>query len=465
MFKNIAYFKILTFILIGFLFSQCRTKSKLVTPVPSESKVVDTALPDWAKNSTIYEVNVRQYTEEGTFKAFQSHLPRLKGMGVKILWFMPIYPISETKRKGTLGSYYAVNDFTKVNSEFGTMEDFENLIKDIHRLDMHIILDWVPNHTGWDHAWLKKNKDWYTQNENGQVIDPSNPETGESWGWSDVADLNYDNPDLRKAMIADMKFWIETKNIDGFRMDVAHNVPDDFWLEVKQEVFSLGKPIFMLAEAEHPMHRNSESFHMSYGWSFHHLMNQIAKGEKSASDIDTWLEEDRSKFQKGMHMHFTTNHDENTWNGTVFERMKESHLTLAALSFLLEGMPLIYSGQEEPLRKRLEFFEKDNIDFKNYEYEEFYSNLINLKTENEALWNGSYGGPLIKLFDDKNIFAFERQKNDSKIIALFNLSKRQAKADLPIQISGQLYSNGENLILEKGIELELEPWEYLIFIK
>lgn len=465
MLKNVSFVKILVLLLIGFLFSQCKTKSKIVDPAVSKPKVINAELPAWAKSGMIYEVNVRQYTKEGTFNAFKSHLPRLKKMGVKILWFMPMYPISTTKRKGTLGSYYAVNDFKKVNPEFGTMDDFQSLIDEIHRLDMYIILDWVPNHTGWDHQWLEKNREWYTQNNNGEVIDPSNPETGESWGWTDVADLNYDKPELRKAMINDMMFWLEEKNIDGFRMDVAHSVPDEFWLEVRQEVFSIGRPIFMLAEAEHPMHRNSESFHMSYGWSFHHLMNEIAKGEKGARDIDKWLNQDRSKFKKGMHMHFTTNHDENTWNGTVFERMGDAHLTLAALSFLLEGMPLIYSGQEEPLRKRLEFFEKDHIEFKNYEYEEFYTKLIRLKSDNEALWNGHYGGSLEKLFEHENIFAFQREKNNSKVIALFNLSEKSTKVDLPVEVSGRLYSKGESLTLEKGIGLELDPWEYLIFTK
>lgn len=275
---------------------------------PVNNQDTSTVNPEhWWSDANIYEVNIRQYSPEGTIAAFQTHLPRLKEMGVEILWLMPIFPISEEKRKGSLGSYYAVSDFTQVNPEFGTMEEMQALVEAIHALDMRVILDWVPNHTGWGHTWITTHPDFYTQDIEGNIIDPINPETGESWGWTDVADLNYNNQEMRAAMIEDMLYWVREVGVDGFRCDVAGEVPDDFWASASKALRSANKEIFMLAEAEHPPHRNEGWFNMNYGWSFHHLMNDIAKGEKNALDIDTWLKEENSKYDKGLYMQFLTN--------------------------------------------------------------------------------------------------------------------------------------------------------------
>ena len=459
---------LLTLLLLGLL-SSCKNDapaaSQATTPSATSTPTVKKdprALPDWAKNATIYEVNVRQYTPEGTFEAFSNHLPRLQKMGVDILWFMPIYPISKTKRKGSLGSYYAVSDYRGINPEYGTMKDFDKMVGRIHDLGMHLILDWVPNHTGWDHRWISTHRNWYTQNDLGEIIDPIDPGTGKSWGWTDVADLNFDNPQMRKAMIDQKLFWINQHGVDGFREDVAHGVPDLFWDEVAEAVFSTGKDVFMLAEAEVPSHRNSGNFHMGYGWSAHHLLNEIAHGKKSAQDLDAWLAEDRKKFQKGMAMHFTSNHDENTWAGTVFDRMGAAHKTLAALTFVFDGMPLIYGGQEEPLKKRLEFFEKDDIGFKSYAYSDFYLRLATLKEENQAIWNGSHGGALKKMMDHPDIFAFEREKNGDKVIGIFNLSAERQVLLMPKEIKGTDLMTDSDITWKKGLEVPLNPWQYYI---
>ncbi len=458
------------YILIGLAmtslsFSSCKESAVPQVQADQAEDVVSKdprALPDWAKNATIYEVNVRQYTPEGTFNAFVEHLPRLKKLGVDILWFMPIHPISVEKRKGTLGSYYAISDYRAINPEFGTMEDFDMMVQRIHDLGMHLILDWVPNHTGWDHQWIKDHPDWYTQNDKGEIIDPTDPSTGESWGWTDVADLNYGNKSMREAMIAEKLFWLNEHQVDGFRDDVAHGVPDTFWDEVAEAVFAADRDIFMLAEAEVPAHRNSGNFHMSYGWTVHHLLNEIAKGEKSADALDKWFAEDKQKFTKGMAMHFTSNHDENTWAGTVFERMGSAHQTLAALTFVMDGMPLIYGGQEEPLKKRLAFFEKDDIGFKAYSYTDFYQKLNNLKKRNQAVWNGSYGGDIVKLIEDKNIFAFVRENNGDTATGIFNLSDQPQQMTLPSEISGLDIMAGEKINLVSGSNLSLYPWQYYI---
>ena len=436
-------------------------------PAPTEKSDTKTFsqqngdLPSWVVNANIYEVNVRQYTPEGTFAAFQSHLPRLKKMGVDILWFMPIYPISKTKRKGTLGSYYAVSDYKAVNPEFGTMQDFDNLVAAIHAQGMHIILDWVPNHTGWDHTWIKEHPEWYTQDENGNIIDPIDPSTGKSWGWTDVADLNHDNMEMRTEMIKDKLFWINEHDIDGYREDVAHSVPDSFWDDFTAACSEVDKELFMLAEAEIPVLRNSSNFQMTYAWSAHHLLNEIAKGEKSVADLDAWAEEDK-KFTKGMGMQFTSNHDENTWAGTVFERMGEAHLTLAALAFTYDGMPLLYGGQEEPMRKRLEFFEKDDIGFKEYAYADFYSRLLKLKHDNQALWNGDYGGKLKKLLDHPDVYVFDREKNGDKVIGVFNLSDKRQSITIPQKMTGKDVMTGQQINWKEQTALALEPWQYYL---
>ncbi|MEO0473195.1 MAG: alpha-amylase family glycosyl hydrolase, partial [Bacteroidota bacterium] len=305
--------------------------------------VVQTNAPKWEKNATIYEVNLRHYTPEGTFASFEAHIPRLKKMGIDVLWFMPIHPVSVKNRKGELGSPYAVADYKDTNPDYGSMEDFKHMLKAIHDAGMYCIIDWVPNHTGWDNPWITEHPDWYTQDEDGNIIDPIDYNTGESWGWTDVADLNYDNAEMRLAMIDAMTFWIKDVGIDGFRVDVAHGVPVDFWAQCADALYKV-KPVFMLAEAEVPAIVNNGAYIVDYGWEMHHLLNEIAKtqganrkdgqklvqgnlvegsGEvadpKNALDIDKMLAKKAGEYQKGYQMQFTSNHDENSWSGTEFD--------------------------------------------------------------------------------------------------------------------------------------------------
>jgi len=412
-------------------------------------------VPSWAKKAIMYEVNIRQYSEAGTFKAVQDDLPRLKALGVDILWLMPIHPIGEEKRKGSLGSYYAVKDYKAVNPKFGTQKDFNNLVKATHQQGMYLIIDWVPNHTAWDNVWITEHTDWYTKGKDGNITDPIDPSTGESWGWTDVADLNYNNADMRKEMIETMKFWVTESDIDGFRCDVAHSVPVDFWSDVKTALDKV-KPLFMLAEAEKPiLHQNG--FHASYAWDLHHRLNKLAKGEMTAADIREYLLEDTKKHQpEDYRLNFTSNHDENSWSGTVFERMGDAHTCLAALTYIIPGMPLIYNGQEAPLKKRLAFFEKDAIDWNNYAYSDFYKNLNQLKKRNVALWNGNTGGLLeiIPTTEANNVLAITRRKEKAIFAAIFNLSPKtvavEIKNDVFYEKTGKKY-------------FELAPWAYEFF--
>ncbi len=458
---------IITFLLALTSCQQATQKGTELTeslqPATEQVQTDKFGLPTWATSANIYEVNLRQYTKEGTFRAFMEHLPRLKEMGIDILWFMPIFPISEKNRKGSLGSYYAVSDYKAVNPEHGTMADFDAMVAAIHAQGMHLILDWVPNHTGWDHSWITAHKDWYTQDKNGNVIDPIDPGTGKSWGWTDVADLNYDNTAMRKEMISDMAYWVREKKIDGFRMDVAHNVPDDFWEAARDALYGLGRPIFMLAEAEMENHLNSRAFHANYGWSMHHLFNEIAKGEKPASHIDALLAADKKKMQHGFHIYFTSNHDENTWAGTVMDRMGAAHKPFAVLAATLGGMPLIYGGQEEPLKHRLEFFEKDDIGFGEYAYADFYKRLISLKHNNRALWNGKHGGALEKILEDnEQVYAFAREKDKDKVTCIFNLSGKPTSVTLETDIIGNDAMTDQQIKWKAQTAVALEPWQYYV---
>lgn len=416
--------------------------------------------PEWSYDKVIYEVNLRQYTEEGTFKAFEKHLPRLKELGVRILWFMPIHPIGEKNRKGTMGSYYAVKDYKAINPEHGTSDDFKSLIDRIHEMDMYIIIDWVANHTAWDNVWVSEHPEFYTKDASGNFVPPVDD-------WSDVIDLNFKNKKLWSYMADAMKFWVEEYNIDGYRCDVAGMVPLEFWLEVKKELDNI-KPVFMLAEAWEPeLH---QAFDMTYSWDIHHLMNDIAKGKKNADDLKARIIQETEMYpESAFRMQFTSNHDENSWNGTVWERLGDAAETFAVLSFIIPGMPLIYSGQEAGLDKRLEFFEKDLIEWKEHSFRELYTNLCRLKKENEALHNGEKGGTSIFINASENnegIFSFVREGNSKKVFAVFNLTNSSlnfnAESSL-IEGNYTEFSSGDKIKFDSSASFELKPWEYKIF--
>ncbi|MCK9618602.1 MAG: alpha-amylase family glycosyl hydrolase [Lentimicrobiaceae bacterium] len=416
--------------------------------------------PAWAKNATIYEVNLRQYSVPGTFKAFQTQLPRLKAMGIDILWLMPIHPIGEKNRKGTLGSFYSVKDYYGIDPSYGTMEDFKNLVNKAHELGMHLILDWVANHTSWDNPLITEHPDWYTNDSTGKIVSP--------FDWSDVADLNYDQPGLRTYMKDAMLWWVKETGIDGFRCDVAGMVPTDFWIDVRTELDKIS-PVFLLAEAEEPVLQ--QAFDMTYGWEFHHIMNDIAKGKKSADDIMKYFAKNDSLYQKDAYrMYFTSNHDENSWNGTEYERLGEGVKTFAVLSVTVPGMPLVYTGQELPLKKRLQFFEKDTITWKTVMLNGFYTKLLNLKKSTPALWNGAEGGKFVRIPTnvDKNVFAFVREKDKSKVIVILNLSDKPQTVALKGKDFLGTYNNiytGKPLTLAADVQLTLKPWMYIVLTK
>ena len=450
----------LSAILITTLLIACDSPSN--TDQKNDKQIEQMKHTDWSRNANIYEVNVRQYTEEGTFDAFRKHLPRLKKMGVDILWIMPIHPVSELNRKGTLGSYYAVADYKAVNPEFGDMTDFKELVTEAHKLGIKVILDWVANHTGWDNVWTVEHPDFYNKNEEGNFISP--------YDWTDVISLDYNNPQMRDSMIDALKFWITETDIDGYRCDMAGMVPTDFWDSARTELDKI-KAVFMLAEDEDNADLLRHAFDMNYTWRLMHLMNDIAKGEKNANDIWDYLTWNNETFQADDYrIAFTSNHDENSWNGTTKERHGDAAESFTVLSYTIKGMPLIYSGQEAGLDKRLAFFEKDTINWDNLIYADFYTTLNKLKTNNKALWNGSAGGEMIRIGGGKNpnVFAFYREKEDDIVVSIINLSNTVQHITFDQNSIEGEYSNvfsGEKTKLENGLEISLKPWEYFVLTK
>jgi len=456
--RKITQLLILPLILMAMYSCQPAAKKTNVQPV----QVGLANYPEWTKNAVMYEINVRQYTPEGTFKAFETHLPRLKEMGVDILWFMPIYPISEKNRKGSLGSYYAIRDYKATNPEFGTLDDFKSLVNKAHEMGFKVMLDWVGNHTGWDNKWIIDHKDWYTQDSLGNVIPPVAD-------WSDVADLNYKNPGMRNAMLDALKFWVKDVNIDGYRCDYAGGVPTDFWETARLSLDSI-KPVFMLAENQDQMDLLNKAFNMNYGWTFHHSMNAVAQGKKTALYMDSLLVKTALDYPKNTYqLQFTSNHDENSWNGTEYERLGDAVKETAVLSFMVPGMPLIYTGQEAALNKRLLFFEKDQVDWSNLEMQKFYQKLIQLKKEQPALWNGEAGGKLtiVQTNMPTKVLAFIRDKDNNQVLAIFNFSAQPVDAIIQLAKTGDYheYFSGNTKTLEKGTTIHLDKWGFQVFIR
>ncbi len=452
--------KTLSFWLLALaIFASSCHSGKQPTQQVSSLATSNTPVPEWSNNAVIYEVNVRQFTEEGTFNAFAEHLPRLKELGVDILWLMPIHPIGELNRKGTLGSYYSIKDYKAVNPEFGTFEDFKALVDKAHELGMKVILDWVANHTAWDNSWVINNPTWYAKDSVGNMFAP--------YDWTDVVQLDYNNMEMRTAMIDALEFWVKEANIDGYRCDVAGMVPVDFWENARLSLDKI-KPVYMLAEDEDVKALLNNAFNSNYGWSFHHVMNSIAKGELNATDVKAYFEKADTLYPVGSYpMHFTSNHDENSWNGTEYERMGPAVKTFAALTFLIEGMPLIYTGQEAALNKRLEFFEKDKVEWVYLSMTAFYQSLIQLKKENRALWNGLAGGKMkiLETSAPEQILGFTREKDGNVVVAFFNLSGQSAplvaNPGLPSDSYAEYFTNREITFPVEG--QILQPWEYIVF--
>ncbi len=417
---------------------------------------------DWVYNSVVYEMNVRQQTQEGTFAAAEERLPFLKELGVDIIWLMPIHPIGEKGRKGTLGSYYAIKNYREINPEFGTMADFERFLNKAHELGFKVILDYVANHTSPDAAWVtEKPAEWYVRDSVGEPV--------VQYDWWDIAKLNYASEDVRKEMKEVQKFWIE-KGVDGFRCDVAGEMPDDFWTESWNEIRAINPDVYFLAEGE-GSNFHADGFDACYAWKLKDVMNNIAQGKQTTGDLKQWIEEFTTEYpREAIQLMFTSNHDENSWSGTEFERLGAAAKTFAALTYVLpQGQPLIYTGQEVGYDHRFEFFEKDPIPaWEANEYTDFYRTLNQLRHTTPSLWAGEKGGEVVYLTGVvEEVLAFTREVEGSKTLCLFNLSAEPQSVIPTVEAAGEYTCamTGEKATIEAGKELHLEPWAYMILTK
>ena len=422
---------------------------------------------EWSYSAVLYEMNIRQLTPEGTLRAAEKKLEFLREMGINAIWMMPIYPIGEEGRKGSLGSYYSIRDYKAVNPEFGTMEDFDSFVAKAHSLGMKVILDWVANHTARDAKWLQtKPADWYEREDDGTAKVP--------WDWTDTAKLNYSNHDVWRGQIDAMRFWVEQHAIDGFRCDMAMLVPIEFWQQATEVLRAIKPDIFMLAEAEQ-QNLFDRAFDMCYAWEIHHLMCDIARGERRVWDLRNKLYTNRENYPaSAMRMMFTSNHDENSWSGSEFHRFGAAREIMTALTFVWEGaMPLIYTGQEVGYDHSFAFFDRDHIPAEQYQPckdTELYRKLIALKHSEAALQAGERGGRMIEIENNAKdcMMTFVREVGDSRVVAIMNLSPYTIHADFNNGIYAGHYTNaltGEKVLLPLHLEQDIEPWGYTLLYK
>ncbi|MGN6800391.1 MAG: alpha-amylase family glycosyl hydrolase [Ginsengibacter sp.] len=414
--------------------------------------------PGWSYSTNIYEVNIRQYTLEGTFSAFAKHLPRLKDMGVETLWFMPVLPISEEGRLGPLGSYYAANNYREINPEFGTVEDFKALIAEAHQMGFKVLMDFVANHAGNDIGWIQQHPEYFVKDENGSFVHPH--------GWSDVSQLNYSIPEVWKAMTKVLKYWVKEYDVDGFRCDMAHLVPLEFWKYAKKKVSKLKDDLFWLGECQVPEYH--EVFDATYTWKWMHASENFCHGQMNLQSLLTVLYRSVTEFPcNAMRVYFTSNHDENSWNGTEYEKYGDAAKLMAVFSCTWDGVPLIYSGQELPNKKRLKFFEKDQIDWTGkFELHDFYKTLLTLKPSNKALRAGDPKvlTQIISLPGDDKVFAYLRKYQEQEVFVILNFSGEGLNFEVK-NVKGlfrNLYWN-DDIDFEQKSLVWLHPWDYLVF--
>lgn len=423
--------------------------------------------PEWSYSAVLYELNIRQFTAEGTFNAAIERLPFLRSIGVDAIWLMPIYPIGVEERKGSLGSYYSIRDYKGVNSEFGTEDDLRAFISAAHAMGIKVLLDWVANHTARDARWItERAADWYERDEQGVAKVP--------WDWTDTAKLNYANHDVWRGQIDAMRYWVEEFGVDGFRCDMAMLVPIEFWQEVSEELHRIKDDIFMLAEAEED-NLFDRAFNMSYQWNVHHIMVDIAKGARRVWDLRNAIHSERARYpREAMRMSFTSNHDENSWSGSEQSRFGAALEVMTALTFLMPAtMPLIYTGQEVGYDHSFEFFERDHLPAELYRENrttELYRRLCSLKHKERALDAGERGGDMIEIENNAKdcMMTFVREVEGSRVVAILNLSPYTIHADFRTGIyAGRYYDaiSGEYVVLDDHVERDIVPWHYQILVK
>ena len=421
--------------------------------------------PEWSYGAVLYEMNVRQLTPEGTLRAAAARLEFLRDLGVDAVWLMPVYPIGEKNRKGTLGSYYSIRDYCAVNPELGTMDDFDDFVAEAHRLGMKVLMDWVANHTSRDARWIAgKPASWYERDASGEPAVP--------WDWTDTAKLDYANRDVWEAQTAAMEFWIARHAVDGFRCDMAMLVPIEFWQYAAARLRRVKPDLFLLAEAEQRNLFDDGVFDACYGWEMHHLLNDVAQQRVRVTALRDWLRADRGRYPRSaMRLAFTSNHDENSWNGSEFARMGAAR---AAFTFVVPGgLPLIYTGQEVGYDHSFAFFDRDPIPAESYRanaYTEFYRRLTELRHANPALAAGGRGGDMVEISNNAEdcLMTLVREVPGNQVVAVMNLSPYAIETDYYTGIYAGMYTDaltGRPSELRGHVVEPMGPWSYRILTR
>lgn len=419
--------------------------------------------PEWSKNATIYQINTRQFTPEGTFRAAEKQLPRLKELGIDIVWLMPVHEIGAKNRKGSLGSPYAVKDYYSVNPEFGTLDDLKHFVNTAHQLGMYVILDWVANHSAWDNPLVSEHPEWYARDWKGDFRPTP------WWDWPDIIDFDYEQEGIRRYMTDALKYWVREVDVDGYRCDVAGFVPTDFWNNARKELDAI-KPVFMLAEWEN-RDLHAEAFDMTYAWTWNDTMHQIAMGKADVGSLHIYYAWNEKAFPAdGMRMLFVSNHDKNAWEGTEFEQFGDCLESAIVLSVISEGMPMMYNGQEAGNTRRLAFFDKDPILWKDHPLSALYKKLFALKKENTALWNGKWGARMVKVHNSapNQVLSFVRRNERDQVFAVFNFSAQTQVVTFSDALYHGAYRDffsGKPCQLDGDTLFEIEPWGCRVFVK
>ncbi|MEX2117822.1 MAG: alpha-amylase family glycosyl hydrolase [Bacteroidota bacterium] len=415
---------------------------------------------DWVRDAVIYEVYLRSFSAEGTIRALENRIEELKRLGITIVWIMPIHPVGDINRKGSLGSPYAVQDYYAVNPEFGTLEDFRSLVQTVHRHGMKIVIDLVANHTAWDSKLMFEHPEWYTKDETGAYVSPNAD-------WTDVADLNYDHHELRKYMIAMMEYWVRDVGIDGFRCDVAEMVPTDFWDVARSQLDKI-KPVMMLSEGTIPEH-HLKAFDLTYSWNTYDILAKILLSSTSASTIHEIIQNESLRFPKGsLRLRFNSNHDKNAWDAPTVEKFgREGAKLTATLMFTLPGIPLIYNGEEVGNPHRLDLFERNPIVWKDQGgFRRLYELLTRLRREHSMFRHGTYEP--VENSNPQSVYSFARIDDGRIALCLFNWSSKTQAVHLtlgqfPAQ-SWKEYFTGEVLPGGKSPKINILPLSHQIFI-
>jgi glycosidase len=459
-FNTFRFSIFVTFSIFLMFFAGCGKEDVIVDPppiVPTDTSQYETPFADIPATSDIvmYEINERAFSTSGTLAGILPRLDSIKALGINVIWLMPIYPIGVIN---TVNSPYCIKNYQQVNPEYGNLEDLRKMVREAHKRKMAVILDWVANHTSWDNPWIA-NKDWYTQDGNGNIIHPAGT------NWMDVADLNFDNAQMRLAMIKALKYWVLKANTDGYRCDAADFVPFSFW---KQAIDSLNKipnrKIIMLAEGARSDHF-SAGFQMNFGWDFFSKSKNVFKNNQTASGYYLTHQTEYNAIPSGSHkLRFTSNHDECAWDDTPLGLFggKDASMSAFVIASFMGGVPLIYNGQEVGCAVKLPFFSRSPINWTtNPDMARRYKKLMNIRAMHSALRNGT-----LQNFADNNIVSFKRTHLTDEVLIIANTRNSVINYTLPAVLQNTVWKDAMNdAVVNLSNSMSLTAYEYRILIK